>query len=209
MSGASKHPSRDLLIVLATVAGQPPDPHHARTLSHVGSCQACADQLAHLTGTAQALRAELVAHADQEFDERFLVKQQERILDRVSRLGELARVLPFPLRGRVALPGSARSRRWISVAAAAGLIVGLLAGQFVHVVPGSSAPDLSPGVIALAPSRLPALGVGLSGSTPSLSDDELLVEVETAVQIRRASALLALDALTPTSNDFRDPIFGR
>jgi hypothetical protein len=36
---------------------------------------------------------------------------------------------------------------------------------------------------------------------PVLSDDELMEEVEAAVQLRRVRGLRALDALTPTAAD--------
>jgi hypothetical protein len=43
--------------------------------------------------------------------------------------------------------------------------------------------------------------VPASASLPPLSDDELMEEVEAAVQLRRAQSLRAIDALTPTAAD--------
>jgi hypothetical protein len=40
-----------------------------------------------------------------------------------------------------------------------------------------------------------------SASLPLLTDDELMEEVEAAVQLRRAQSLRAIDALTPTAAD--------
>src|SRR5262245_53847430 len=86
----------------------------------------------------QALDAyRLAAHAeaDAHFDERALETQRHRILQRLAHLGQPARVIRFPL-----APGRIRStavvnRRWVSVSAAAGLLLGLLSGQLVHFFP--------------------------------------------------------------------------
>ncbi len=102
------------------------------------------------------------------------------------------------------MPVATGSRRWISVAAAAGLIIGLVAGQLLQFAPldRTIARDQvtmqAPGR-ASAPTILPA-----AASAPLLSDDELLDEIEAAVQLRRAQSLRALDALTPTASEFRD-----
>jgi hypothetical protein len=107
------------------------------------------------------------------------------------------------------MPVTRGSRRWVSVAAAAGLIIGLVAGQLLHFPPMDRAfareqvTMQAPGR-ALAPTILPA-----ATSAPLLSDDELLDEIEAAVQLRRAQSLRALDALTPTASEFRDWSLGR
>ncbi len=63
--------------------------------------------------------------------------QRTRILDRLAHLGQAARVLRFPRRTARSrrCRSSTGSRRWVSVAAAAGLIIGLVAGQLLHFVP--------------------------------------------------------------------------
>jgi hypothetical protein len=100
------------------------------------------------------------------------------------------------------MPVASNGRRWISVAAAAGLFIGLVAGQLLHFIP--SAPlSLRDGAASMqatdrsvSPSFAPA-----STSLPALTDDELMEEVETAVRVRRASSLRAIDGLTPTAGD--------
>ena len=47
-------------------------------------------------------------------------------------------MLPFPGAAPTARLGAGSSRRWISAAAAAGLLVGLLTGQLLHVMPGDN-----------------------------------------------------------------------
>ena len=75
--------------------------------------------------------------ADAVFDDARLETQRVRILDRLATLGQAARVLYFPNRTarEVTMPGASGSRRWVSVAAAAGLIIGLVAGQLLRLVP--------------------------------------------------------------------------
>jgi hypothetical protein len=99
------------------------------------------------------------------------------------------------------MPAASGSRRWISVAAAAGLIIGLVAGQMLHFVP-SRGPVRDAAVSMQAPDRPSGpMIVPASASVPVLSDDDLMEEVEASIQMRRSQSLRALDALTPTAAD--------
>jgi hypothetical protein len=87
------------------------------------------------------------------------------------------------------------NRRWISVAAAAGLIIGLLGGQIINLLPPQTR-RLAP----MASSMAPTAGT-ISNYVPARAtlpqDDGLLGEVDFAVQLRSASELRTLDELTP------------
>ena len=61
-----------------------------------------------------------------------------RILARLEQAGHRARVLPFPGAGTGVRLGTSHPRRWISAAAAAGLFIGLVTGQLLHVMPGDN-----------------------------------------------------------------------
>lgn len=211
------HVAIDRLTAMAFVARAPhgddtPESNSDRqALTHVARCDRCARELARLTADAEALRDVAVARADAVFDEVRLESQRSRILDRLTHLGQAARVLRFPSRAReAAMPVSTASPRWVSVAAAAGLIIGLVAGQLLHFVPGDFTGIREQAGALQSPSRQtgPVI-VPASAAGPSLTDDELLDEIEAAVQLRRASSLRALDALTPTANDFREITLGR
>jgi hypothetical protein len=207
MTGREQHIPLDRLTALAFVARAPqqrsPDSaEEARALDHVARCDDCAARLAELTIEADALRDVACAQADEVFDGAMLDAQRTRILDRLAHLGQTARVITFPHRTReVAMPVSPTGRRWVSVAAAAGLIIGLVAGQMLHFVPSAPLPvrDDSPSVQATG--RYSSAIVPASASMPLLSEDELMEEVETAIQLRRAQSLRAIDALTPTAAD--------
>src|SRR5918993_5731527 len=101
------------------------------------------------------------------------------------------------------MPVSTGSRRWISLAAAAGLIIGLVSGQMLHFVTGNPAGPREEAITTMqAPARQSGAAIiPASASVPSLSDDELLDEVESAVQLPRAHSLRALDAFTPRASD--------
>ena len=141
----------------------------------------------------EAYRAAACAEADAHFDDRALETQRHKILARLAHLGHPARVIRFPKAGNIDIPTSGVNRRWISVAAAAGLIIGLLGGQLVHIVPQPSR-------------RLPPMATSMAPSAPSgptfvpvavSTDDELLGEIELAMQVRISDELRALDDFTP------------
>ena len=127
----------------------------------------------------EAYRAAACAEADAHFDDRALETQRHKILARLAHLGHPAKVIRFPKAGNVEVPTSGVNRRWISVAAAAGLIIGLLGGQLVHLMPQSNR-RLAPMATSMAPSAPSGpTFVPVSAST----DDGLLGEIELAMQL--------------------------
>ena len=82
-----------------------------------------------------AYRAAACAEADAHFDDRALESQRHKILARIANLGHPAKVLRFPKTAYGDLPTAGVNRRWISLAAAAGLLIGVLGGQRVHLGP--------------------------------------------------------------------------
>ncbi len=142
----------------------------------------------------EAYRAAACAEADAHFDDRALEAQRHKILARLAHLGHPAKVLRFPKAPQGELPSVNINRRWVSVAAAAGLIIGLLGGQLVHIVPQQTR-RLAPMATSIAPSA-PSSGTVLVPASLSL-DDDLLSEIELVMQVRSASELRALDDFTP------------
>jgi hypothetical protein len=194
----------DRLTALALAARAPESDYERQLLVHVGDCDRCAAALARLTADMDAMRDEAWQEADALFDDAALETQRTRILDRLAHLGQAARVLRFPARAReAAMPVSPISRRWISVAAAAGLIIGLVAGQVIHFVPWDTGLDRSTRQQpALAAPRGAAGAIIVqASSTLSATDDDLLDEIDQAMELRRAASLRALDAYTPQVGD--------
>ena len=212
MNVRTSHVPIDRLTALAFVARAPDSVQDEQALTHISACDRCATELARLTAEAESLRAASFAQADAIFDEPMLEAQRVRILDRLAHLGQVARVLRFPRHSRdAAMPVSAGNRRWISVAAAAGLIIGLVAGQLLHFVPWESAARRDAALTVQSPLRQTGAGlIPVSAAGPSMSDDQFLDEIEAALQLRRAHSLRALDALTPSAGDAGDfPIVPR
>ena len=207
MARRAQHIATDRLTALAFVVRAPEDRAPQSTeerlaLDHVAGCDECAARFATLVTEADALRDVAFAASDEVFDDAMLDAQRIRILDRLAHLGQAARVLAFPLRPREAtMPVAANGRRWISVAAAAGLIIGLVAGQMLHFLPAGAVPvrDDSAYIQSVDRSRQPAI-VPASATFHMLSDDELMEEVERAIEARRAPSLRAIDAFTPTAD---------
>ena len=100
-----------------------------------------------------------------------------------------------PLAANVDTPATGVNRRWISIAAAAGLIIGLLGGQVVNLLPPQSR-RLAPLASSLAPSP-DSVTSYVPARLTLPQDDGLLGEVDFAVQLRSARELRALDELTP------------
>jgi hypothetical protein len=208
MTSRVQHIATDRLTALAFIVRAPEDesPEVAAdqlALAHVAECDDCAARFATLVTNADALRDAASAAADEVFDDAMLDAQRTRILDRLAHLGQAARVIAFPRRPReVTMPVASTSRRWVSGAAAAGLIIGLVAGQMLHFLPASTPPlrDDTVSMQSAERSTRPAI-VPASASFPMLSDDELMEEVERAIEARRARSLRAIDAFTPTAGD--------
>jgi hypothetical protein len=144
----------------------------------------------------EAYRAAAFAEADAHFDERALEAQRHKILARLAHLGQPAKVIRFPKAPQGDVQIGSINRRWISVAAAAGLIIGLLGGQVVHLVPQQTR-RLAPMATSIAPSA-PSGPTFVPASVPV--DDGLLGEIELVMEMRGASELRALDEFTPFSN---------
>jgi hypothetical protein len=142
----------------------------------------------------EAYRAAACAEADAHFDERALETQRHKILDRLAHLGQPAKVIRFPKAPQGDLPIGGVNRRWISVAAAAGLIIGLLGGQLVNLVPQQTR-RLAPMATSIAPSA-PSSGPAFVPVSMT-ADDGLLGEIELVMQVRAAGELRALDEFTP------------
>ena len=146
----------------------------------------------------EAYRTAAFAEADAHFDERALEAQRAKILAKIAHLGHPARVIRFPKAGAADLPATSLNRRWVSVAAAAGLIIGLLGGQVVHLMPQPATRR------AMAPAAISSPSVKTAEPTfvtaSASADDGLLGEIETAMQVRAATELRALDEFTPLTD---------
>lgn len=176
-------------------------PKDARVVRHVSTCGPCARRYAAVCDALDAAAEASVEAADELFPAERLLNQRERILRRLEGAG--ARVLPFP-----AAEADGRASRlhrpmlkWVAVAAAAGLFVGLSVGTFLDL--GGSGSSSSVPRSATASRAVPAIGA--VRPAVAAADDTFLSDLEMALSAPRIPELEAIDALTLTVADLRPP----
>ncbi len=179
------------------------DTPSASEQQHLGACLDCDSrrtEMAHLLDETAQASAEDVEAA---FPAERLARQQVAIMARAETVAGPGRVIAFPAGQPPSVGVISRTRsttRWVAAAAVAGLVVGVVAGRAGRDIgsPGFNA--------SLRQGRAPVTQTDQGGpavrtiSAP-LSDDEFLVELESAIDGRRGGALYALDQLTPRAWD--------
>lgn len=146
-----------------------------------------------VNGIGDALRTE----ADEAFPAERLAIQQAQIARRLETLERPARVIAFPKAARAVISGNSHVRRWVTVAAAAGLIAGVGLGQ-VFQVPGGLKPKAAVTSVALTQPKTQKIAKDLTPVSTSINDDELLSDAFTR---SRVTTLNALDDMTPHARD--------
>jgi anti-sigma factor RsiW len=174
----------------------------AAEAAHLEACAECRVRYAAFAAWLEDVRVEARAEADQAFPPDRLALQQIQITRRLEALERPARVIPFPRFARPIVSEPSGPRRWIAVAAAAGLIVGLGVGQMLdlrHTLdrPGTFSEAGSRTIARNTPAERPPLQPVSSVS----SDESLMSEAEGSLP----RGLEALDALTPRARDYDQP----
>lgn len=110
--------------------------------AHLERCDICAERAVELGRWLDDVRVTGAEAADAAFSPERLAAQQTQILRRLEQLDQPSRVIAFPGQPRAA-QREAGDRRvapaWVGVAAAAGLVLGVVGGQLIPRV-GSPAP---------------------------------------------------------------------
>jgi len=167
--------------------------------THLADCASCELRRAELASLLVDATGALNGEADEAFSSERLARQHARIMQRIDQEGRPARVIAFPTGHTSTVRVHRRpSRRWAAAGAvAAAFVVGILAGHLTQNLPGaSSAPATH--LAMRAPEQRAPIRVAAS-----ISDDELLGQVEAAVGSTGPAALRALDAVTPRAWDVR------
>ena len=174
---------------------------------HLQVCDACRARYAEFDRWITGLGDELRTEADDAFTGERLAAQQAQIARRLETLERPARVIAFPKAARAVISGHSHVRRWVTVAAAAGLIAGIGLDQLVPLRraivgrPGVQTPVLDAPIVARGPRATNQLRPVVSASQSD--DDELL---EDAFGRPRVRALSALDDMTPHVRDIVDQL---
>lgn len=165
-----------------------------RTSAHLASCPRCRrerDRIAVLLSDARAGADDVV---DGAFSAAALQRQRQAVLHRIAKSDGVARILRFPHGPGRPATATRPDARWLLVAAAAGLLLGVAAGQLPHLFTAAGkTPDVAR---AVAPAVLvPAPDWRI--------DDTLLRDVDAALDGHARPELEALDALTPVHYEAR------
>lgn len=156
-------------------------------------CALCDDRRARLAALLAEVHEAAVCEADAVFPAERLTRQQARVLQRIEQDGRPGRLIAFPGHAHEAPAGGSRpGTRWIAAAAAAGLVIGLVAGHMARDIPGRALP---PERVTVGPTD--ALQPALRAVATSFSEDDFLGEVEMAADSPGGTDLRAMHDLTP------------
>ena len=165
---------------------------------HLETCAACRARYDAFTDWLADARVDAIAAADEVFPAERLAAQQSNIMRRLEALERPARVIAFPKHAKPVSSTRSGPQRWIAAAAAAGLIVGLGAGELLDL---RRTPRLRPQL----PEQQTVTQAARGTVQPAAlnSDDALLYD--DADLTPRVEALQALDAITPRVLDIELP----
>lgn len=149
---------------------------------HLDACDVCSSRALDLGRWLDEVQQLGVEMADDQFAPEQLKVQHDQILRRLDQLNQRPRVIAFPgqLRPEFSVPDTRRvAPAWLGVAAAAGLVLGIIGGQVIATM-GPAAPAGRADTATTAP------------QTPGVSVDPVLLDLD-----RPPSELSALDGLFP------------
>lgn len=157
---------------------------------HLERCDLCAERAMASSRWLDEVRLVGLEAADQVFTPERLTAQHGQIMRRLEQLDEPSRVLAFP--GQTHAPRESSGRRvapaWVGVAAAAGLLFGLVGGQITARMSISSQPTVE----RATPS--PTVAQQQPPSTPEPSPTVLDLDYE---NMGVPPTLTSVDELTP------------
>ena len=172
---------------------------------HLSKCQQCRARYTAFVGWLDRIQDDAREEADEAFPAERLVAQQVQVMRRLEALERPARVIAFPKFARPITTTQGHAQRWIAAAAAAGLVIGLAAGQLVDIRDAlggrrNATSAAQPNQTARVNIQLPA-PVVTPISVNSVSDEQIFFgEHEQGV---RPTELRLMDDITPRARDER------
>ncbi len=166
---------------------------------HLDRCGVCQERLADVRVVLDIARSEATDAADRVFTPDRLAAQRAQILRRLERVAHPAHIITFPVFRRPEPASRLVARRWVAMAAAIGLLIGVVAGSLVDFRPAGVEPARrgSQGAAAqMADARADA-SRGLALQSASFNEEAFLSDIESAASAPRVEELQAIDALTP------------
>lgn len=169
---------------------------------HLLACPTCETRRAAVGQMLMDVTDVATAQADAIFTPERLTRQHARILQRVDQDGRPARVIVFPA-GQAPAATVLHSRpamRWVSAAAAAGLVLGLLGGHLARNLTGFDPAPAQQPVLSQAAATAAVRTVAISAVS---AEDEFLEQIELATGSAGPAVLRPIDALTPRAWEVR------
>ena len=173
-------------IVAAVMTGDRP--------AHLDRCDLCAERAVELGRWLDAVKTTGAETAEAAFSAERLAAQQSQIMRRLEQLDEPARVIAFPSQSRLHRESSGRrvAAGWLGVAAAAGLVLGVISGQMTARLSMHPAPIASAHV---APAAVPASGPVDEIAQKTEPIDASLLDVD--LDSLNVPSLAGIDSMTP------------
>lgn len=173
--------------------------------AHLQACGECRGRYDEFCGWLEGLRVAAVAEADGAFPAERLAAQQAQIFRRLEAAERPARVIAFPKFTKPMSAGPSIAHRWVTAAAAAGLVIGVALGQWLDLRHRFGAqPTRTPDAVVATVEPEPPREMGLQ-TVSSISDDALLSELDASLAMQPSVApLRAIDTITPRSRDFAE-----
>ncbi len=194
------HPADDRLIAVYFGDEGASDDDRRAVRQHLHGCETCTWRYTELTAPLERLRQDAASEADEVFTSSRLDRQRAEVMGRLDQRTRGSRVVPFPT-GSSRLDRAVVHRpltRWVAAAAAAGLLVGVMAGRLLEFGTGRTLPVSRVARTAQSTLTIPHL----TGRGPDIvntveTDEAMITEIEAAARSQRISALAALDEMTP------------
>lgn len=170
-------------------------------LRHLVRCASCDARYVAMQRAFDDARQAAVDRADAAVTPACLAEQHARILRRIDAQYEGPRVLAFPHGATPSHPSGASPLvlRWIAVAAAAGLVIGLTAGQLLHVrrdgISVARSTASAPTPASVRPTHSTPVMRAANG-VPVVDENEFLSEMDLAAAAPQAAELRAIYAFT-------------
>lgn len=168
----------------------------APTHPHLDTCAECRLRFTSFTTWLGEVREDAMVEAGLAFPTEKLIAQQNQIMRRLEVMGQPTRVIAFP-KAAVVTARPSPVRRWITAAAAAGLVAGIGLGALLdlrHMNGPAAFPYDRPVETVRVPSSAP------QPAALQIADDLSLAELE-ELATPRYEALRAFDTFTPRAAD--------
>lgn len=159
--------------------------------AHLDACDICAERALEISRWLEDVQALGRAEADAVFSDERLTAQRGQVLARLAQLDRPAKVISFPARPAQFLDPAAGRRitpAWLAVAAAAGLMLGVLSGELSHLTSWGRA-------------ATPAVVAGGQRTPDAPSTTEGVQFLDGTFERPGFGALSTLDEMTPRAAD--------